>query len=162
LPFVFGSRTPMAIDLEKIRAMAERVARSEGLTLIEVELKGGRSNSLLRIYVDKPQGVTHADCQLVSEQMSALLDVEDPFPGSYTLEVSSPGLDRKLTKPSEFEYFVGRRARLVLREPVDEQKVLEGRLAGFVDGVVKLDMGERGLKELALDNISKAQLVMEL
>lgn len=152
----------MAIDLEKIREMADRVAKFEGLTLIDVELKGGRSNPLLRICVDKSEGVSHADCQLVSEQMSALLDVEDPFPGRYTLEVSSPGLDRKLTKPSEFEYFTGRRARLVLREPVEEQKVLEGRLAGFASGLVRLDMGERGLKELALANISKAQLIVEL
>jgi len=70
------------------------VAVGEGLTLIDVELKGGRSNPLLRVYIDKPGGVTHADCALVSEQMSAILDVEDPFPGSYMLEVSSPGLDR--------------------------------------------------------------------
>jgi ribosome maturation factor RimP len=151
----------MVVDLDKIREMAERVARSEGLTVVDVELKGGRSNPLLRIYVDKPQGISHADCQLVSEQVSAILDVEDPFPGSYTLEVSSPGLDRKLAKPGEFEHFAGRRARLVLREPLDGEKVLEGRLAGFASGLVKLDLGERGLKELPLANISKAQLLME-
>src|SRR5689334_2988714 len=126
--------------------MAERVAGSEGLTLLDVELKGGRSNPLLRIYVDKRDGVSHADCQLVSEQMSAMLDVEDPIPGRYTLEVSSPGLNRKLTKPAEFDYFTGRRARLVLRDPVDDQKVLEGRLAGCAAGKVTLDMGEGGLK----------------
>jgi ribosome maturation factor RimP len=152
----------MVADVEKIRTLAERVADSEGLTVIDVELKGGRANPLLRIYVDKPGGVSHSDCQVVSEQMSALLDVEDPFPGSYTLEVSSPGLDRKLSQPKEFEYFSGRRARLVLREPVDQQKVLEGRLAGLTAGIVKLDMGAGGLKELALENISKAQLIAEL
>ena len=64
--------------------MAERVATSEGLTLVDVELKGGRGNSLLRVFIDKPAGVSHADCQLVSEQLSAILDVEDPFPGKYT------------------------------------------------------------------------------
>jgi ribosome maturation factor RimP len=152
----------MVVEIEKIRAMADRVAASEGLTVVDVELKGGRSNPLLRIYVDKPGGVSHGDCQLVSEQMSALLDVEDPFPGSYMLEVSSPGLDRKLTKPSEFEHFAGRRARLVLREPVDQQKVLEGRLAGVAGGMVKLEMGQGQLKELSLENISKAQLIVEL
>ena len=78
------------------------------------------------------------------------------------LEVSSPGLDRKLTKPAEFEHFTGRKARLVLRDPVDEQKVLEGRLAGCAGGIVKLDMGEGELKEFPLDKISKAQLVVEL
>jgi ribosome maturation factor RimP len=149
------------VDVEKIRGMAERVASSEGLTVVDVELKGGRSNPLLRIYLDKPGGISHADCQLVSEQMSALLDVEDPFPGRYTLEVSSPGLDRQLTKSREFEYFVGRRARLVLREPVENEKVLEGRLVGFAEGVVKLDMGDRGTKQLPLSNISKARLLVE-
>lgn len=152
----------MAVDLESIRAIVERVAVSEGLALVDVELKGGRSNPLLRVYIDKPEGVSHADCRLVSEQISAILDVEDPFPGSYVLEVSSPGLDRKLDKPSDFAYFVGRRARLVLREPVDEERVFEGRLAGFEAGRVRMDLGERGIAEFELTNISKARLVVEL
>jgi ribosome maturation factor RimP len=152
----------MAADLEHIWEIAERVATTEGLALIDVELKGGRSNPLLRIYIDKPQGVSHADCALVSEQVSAILDVEDPFPASYTLEVSSPGLDRALTRPSHYEHFSGRRARLVLREPVGEQRVLEGRLAGFEAGRVRLDMGEGALMELEITNILKARLVVEL
>lgn len=142
--------------------MAERVAASEGLTLVDVELKGGRANPLLRIYIDKPGGISHADCQLVSEQISAMLDVEDPFPGRYVLEVSSPGLDRQLVKPSDYMYFVGRRARLVLREPVEDQQILEERVAGFEAGHVRLDMGPGGLKELELANIRRARLVVEL
>ena len=152
----------VADDLEKIRAITERVAVSEGLSLVDVELKGGRSNSLLRVYIDKPGGVSHADCQLISEQLSAILDVEDPFPGRYVLEVSSPGLDRKLVKPSDFAYFTGRRARVVLREPVDEERVFEGRLAGFEAGRVRIDLGERGITEFDFTNISKARLVVEL
>jgi ribosome maturation factor RimP len=152
----------MAADLEHILEIAERVAASEGLALIDVELKGGHSNPLLRIYIDKPQGVSHADCALVSEQVSAILDVEDPFPASYTLEVSSPGLDRALTKPNHYEHFSGRRARLVLREPVGEHRVFEGRLAGFEAGKVRLDLGEGGLMELEIANILKARLVVEL
>ena len=150
------------VDVEKIRAMVERVATSEGLTVVDVELKGGRSNPLLRIFIDKTGGVSHADCQLVSEQLGALLDVEDLFPGRYVLEVSSPGLDRKLTKPSDFSHFVGRQARLVVREAVENQTVFEGRLAGFADGKVRLDLGDRGLREFDLSNIRKAQLVVEL
>jgi ribosome maturation factor RimP len=150
------------VDLETIRGMAERVATSEGLYLVDVELKGGNSNQLLRIYIDKPGGVSHADCALVSEQLSAMLDVEDIFPGRYVLEVSSPGLDRKLTRPSDYTYFVGRRARVVLKEATDEQRVLEGRLAGFENGRVRLDLGERGVQDLDLNNIRKAQLVVEL
>lgn len=152
----------MPVDVEKISEIAGRVATSEGMALIDVELKGGRSNPLLRIYIDKPQGVSHADCALVSEQMSAILDVEDLFPGSYTLEVSSPGLDRALTKPSHYQHFSGRRARLVLKEPVGEQRVIEGRLAGFESGKVRMDLGEGRSMELELANISKARLVLEL
>lgn len=152
----------MAVDVEKIREMAVRVAASEGLTLVDVELKGGRTNQLLRIYIDKPQGVSHADCQVVSEQMSALLDVEDPFPGQYTLEVSSPGLERKLVKASDYEHFAGRKARLVLQEPMsDGNKVLEGRLVGFEAGRVRLDMGESQIREFELSSIAKAKLVLE-
>jgi ribosome maturation factor RimP len=149
------------LDLEKITEMAERVAVSEGLTLVDVELKGGRGTLLLRVYIDKPEGISHADCQRVSEQLSAMLDVEDPFPGPYTLEVSSPGLDRKLVKGSDFAHFAGRKARVVVREPVDDQKVLEGRLAGFEAGHIWLDLGEAGRKQLELSNIQKARLIVE-
>ncbi len=152
----------MRADLDKIRAIAERVVTSEGLALVDVELKGGRAAHLLRIYIDKPQGVTHADCQLVSEQMSTILDVEDLILGSYTLEVSSPGLDRQLVKPSEFAHFAGRRARVVLREPVGSEKVFEGRLAGFDSGRVRLELDGRGVTEFELSNISKAKLVVEI
>jgi ribosome maturation factor RimP len=151
----------MAVDLEKVHQIAERIVSSEGLTLVDVELKGGRSNALLRVYIDKPAGVSHADCQLVSEQLSTIFDVEDLFAESYTLEVSSPGLDRKLVKPHDYEYFVGRRARLVLREAVDGEKVYEGRLGGYEGGRVKLDVGEVALKELEFSNISKGRLVVE-
>jgi ribosome maturation factor RimP len=150
------------VDLEKIRAMVERVVVSEGLALVDVELKGGASNPLLRVYIDKPQGVTHADCQRVSEQLSVMFDVEDPFPASYLLEVSSPGLDRKLTKPSDYTHFVGRRARLVLREPLGSERVVEGRLAGFEAGRVRIDLGAGELREVELANISKARLVVEM
>lgn len=152
----------MIVDLEQIEAVAERVAGGEGLTLIDVELKGGSSNALLRVYIDKPGGVSHADCALVSEQMSAILDVEDLFPGSYVLEVSSPGLDRKLVKPREYQYFSGRRARVVLREPVGEQKVFEGRLDGLHEGRVRMGLDDERVVELELSNISKARLLPEL
>lgn len=151
----------MDVDLDKIQEIAQRLVASEGMTLVDVELKGGRSNALLRVYIDKPGSVSHADCQLVSEQLGTIFDVEDLFPDSYTLEVSSPGLDRKLVKPHDYEYFVGRLARLVLREPVDGEKVYQGRLAGYQDGRVKLDVTEAAPKELELSNILKARLVVE-
>lgn len=155
----------MAIDVEGLRAMAERVVSSEGLYLVDVELKGGRSNPLLRIYIDKQGGISHADCKLVSEQLSAMLDVEDPFPGSYTLEVSSPGLDRELRKPSDYEHFAGRRARLILRPPAEAgvagTVIVEGRLGGLEAGRVRLDLGEAGTREYDLSEISKAKLLID-
>lgn len=152
----------MDMDLNKIRGLAERVATSEGLALVDVELKGSERNPLLRITIDKPGGVSHGDCQRVSEQVSAILDVEDPFPGSYLLEVSSPGLDRALVRESDYAHFAGRRARLILREPVDNEKVFEGRLAGLEAGRVRLELGDGGFREFDLANISKARLVVEL
>ena len=152
----------MAVDLEQIREMAERVATSEGLVLVDVELKGGRANQVLRVFIDKGEGVTHAHCQLVSEQLSAMLDVEDLIPGHYVLEVSSPGLDRQLTQPREFSHFTGRRARIALRDPVGTQRVFEGRLAGFDGGRVRLDLGEQGISEFELSNITKAKLIVEV
>jgi ribosome maturation factor RimP len=153
------------MDIERVREAAERVARSEGMEVVDVEWKVGKQR-FLRIYIDKPEGISHADCQVVSEQLSAILDVEDLVPGpAYILEVSSPGLDRKLTRPADFDRFVGRLARISTSEPVGEAKFFEGRLAGFADGVVKLTVKERGeekLVDVPLALIRKANLVVEL
>lgn len=146
--------------MDKIRSMAARVAESEGLSIVDVEIKGGRLNQLLRIYIDKPGGITHADCECVSEQMSALLDVEDPFPGRYTLEVSSPGLERKLVKPQEFRYFSGRKARVVLRKPLEGQQVLEGTLAGFESDCVRIELAGGKVFDVPLAEIAKARLAL--
>src|SRR6266567_6429596 len=105
--------------LSKIEAIAERVARSEGIEIVEIELKGGGRNRFLRISIDKPEGVTHGDCELISQQVGTILDVEDVVPGAYTLEVSSPGVERKLIKPQDYERFQGRKARITLRDAVD-------------------------------------------
>src|SRR5579863_3059453 len=100
------------MELERIREAAERVARSLGIDVVDVEWKVGKQR-FLRVYIDKPEGVSHRDCQAVSEQLGVLLDVEDLVPGPrYILEVSSPGLDRKLTKAPDFERFAGRLARI--------------------------------------------------
>jgi ribosome maturation factor RimP len=157
------------MDLERIRQAAERVARSLGLEVFDVEWKIGKQR-LLQVYIDRlpgpanpgDLGVTHNDCERVSEQLSVILDVEDLVPGpSYVLEISSPGLDRKLIKPADYERFVGRLAKVWLNEPFENQKYLEGRLAGYVDGTVKLTLRDR---EIAVPyiGIKKANLVVEL
>jgi len=151
----------MALELERIRDAAERAARSAGVEVVDVEWKVGKQR-FLRVFIDKPTGVSHSDCQAVSEQLSVLLDVEDLVPGPrYVLEVSSPGLDRKLTRPAEFERFAGRKARISMAEPVEAQAYFEGRLAGYAEGRVKIDVQGR-IIELPLAGIRKAQLVVEL
>jgi ribosome maturation factor RimP len=158
------------MDLDKIRAAAEQVARAQGLEIFDVEWKVGRQR-LLRVYIDRlpgPQnpegaGITHKDCERVSEQLSVILDVDDLVPGSsgYVLEVSSPGLDRKLLKPADYERFVGRRAKIWLIEPVEKQTFLEGRLAGYADGVVKVALKDHEVA-VPFAEIRKANLVVEL
>ncbi len=151
------------MELEKIRQAAERVGRSEGLEIVDVEWKVGKQR-FLRVYIDKPEGISHRDCEAVSNQLSVILDVEDLVPGPrYILEVSSPGLDRKLTKPADYERFVGRRARISTLEPVENAKFFEGRLAGYTDGKVKLAVQGREpeVVELPFVLIRKANLVVE-
>src|SRR5664279_6262687 len=103
----------------KIEEVAQQVAQSLGLELVEVEVKGGGNAGFVRIAIDKPEGVTHADCGLVSEKVGAILDTEDLVPGHYTLEVSSPGVERKLFKPKDYQRFQGQKAKLTLRAPVE-------------------------------------------
>jgi ribosome maturation factor RimP len=125
--------------LENIRTIAGRVAGSYGLEVVDVELRGAGKSRMLRIYIDRPGGVTHGDCEAVSREVGAILDVEDAVPGSqYVLEVSSPGLDRRLLKPADYERFAGRRIRLHTREAVDGQRKFEGRLLGLREGRVAL------------------------
>ncbi|MCU1340594.1 MAG: hypothetical protein JWN92_17 [Candidatus Acidoferrum typicum] len=149
------------MELERIREAAERVAQSLGLEIVDVEWKVGRDR-FLRVYIDKPEGVSHKDCEAVSNQLSVLLDVEDLIPGQqhYILEVSSPGLDRKLTKPAEFERFTGRLARISTIEPVENQKFFEGRLAGVAGGKVQIEVQGRVIA-VPMEGIRKANLVVE-
>lgn len=155
------------MDLERIRTAAERVAHSEGLEIFDIEWKIGKQR-LLRVYIDRPpaagepeSGISHKDCERVSEQLSVILDVEDLVPGpAYVLEVSSPGLDRKLRNEADYERFTGRLARIWLNEPIENQKYFEGRLAGLADGSVKLRVKDREIA-VPLTGIRKANLAVE-
>jgi ribosome maturation factor RimP len=157
------------MDLEKIRQAAERVAQSEGVEVFDVEWKVGRQR-FLRVYLDRPPGpsnpenlgISHRDCERVSEQLSVILDVEELVPGpGYILEISSPGMDRKLVKESDYERFAGRLAKIWLNEPLEGKTYLEARLAGTADGQVKLSVKDRELT-LPYASIKKANLVVEL
>jgi ribosome maturation factor RimP len=166
--------------LEQIRAAAERVARSEGLEVVDVEWKVGKQR-FLRVYIDRvpqrnpaPNGVvaadadpkiSHADCERVSQQLSVILDVEELIdgPAGYILEISSPGLDRALKTPGDFERFLGRLAKISTSEPIGDAKFFEGRLAGFADGKVRMELKgkEPRIVEIPLTGIRKANLVVE-
>jgi ribosome maturation factor RimP len=116
--------------LPKIEEIAERIAQPAGLEVVEIELKGGGKNQFLRISIDKEGGVTHDDCENFSREIGAVLDEADLIPAQYNLEISSPGVERKLLKLKDFARFQGKKAKVVLREPVENQKSLEGTLAG--------------------------------
>jgi ribosome maturation factor RimP len=164
----------MAVDLDHVGAIAERVAASLGLEIVEIELRGGGKSRMLRIFIDKAGGVTHEDCASLSREVSTILDVEDAVPGgSYVLEISSPGLDRKLCRPADFERFQGSRVKLTTKDPVNGNRHFEGRLAHFESGRLTLDLAEARRKfrlrseapsklEIELANVEKANLVPEI
>jgi len=169
------------VNLEKIREAAERVAKSEGLEVVDVEWKVGKQR-FLRVYIDRvpPTGVveatenqqvasgyaniSHADCERVSQQLSVILDVEELVPGpGYVLEISSPGMDRALKTPADFQRFAGRLANISTIEPIGEAKFFEGRLRGFTDGRVRMELKgkEARMVEIPLETIRKANLAIE-
>jgi ribosome maturation factor RimP len=147
----------------RINEIAGRVAEALGVELVEVEFLGGGGSRMLRIYIDKPGGVTHNDCELVSEQVGNILDAEDVIPGEagYTLEVSSPGVERKLTKPGDYQRFAGQKARVVLLEAIGNHKHWEGTIKSLNGNVVTLEPSEGKFVEIPLDKIRKANLKFE-
>jgi ribosome maturation factor RimP len=146
----------------KVQEIAERVGASEGLEIVEVQMLGGGGARLLRIFIDKPEGVTHADCEMISQNVGTILDVEDVIPGAhYTLEVSSPGVERKLTKPRDFERFVGQKVKISLRQPVENQRSWTGTLTGFAEGILTLEPSPGRSLQVPLDQVEKANLKFE-
>jgi ribosome maturation factor RimP len=180
--------TPSGQQLERVRAAADRVARSYGLEVFDVQLRRESVGTVLRVIIDRPdsgvstgappanrkderrrleeESVGIADCQRVSQDLSALLDVEEDdletaaIGHAYTLEVSSPGLDRPLRHEADYRRFRGRLAKLVTREPVDGQTAFAGRLAGVDDGMVLLEEG-RKLHRVPLSRIKRGRLEVE-
>jgi ribosome maturation factor RimP len=148
--------------LARVVEIVERVGAAEGLEIVDVELKGGGASRLLRIYIDKPEGVTHGDCEKVSSEVGSVLDAEDVIPGSsYTLEVSSPGVERKLSRPRDFERFVGQKVKVALKDPIENQKRWEGALLSFAAGVITLRTGSGKDISFGLDQVSQANLKFE-
>src|SRR5712691_1854616 len=146
------------IEWDRVRQLVQGVVQSQGYEVVDVEFKGAGKSLLLRIFIDKENGISHRDCELISEQVGTVLDVEDLIPSSYTLEVSSPGLDRKLVKESDYTRFDGKLARIQTRIPLNQQKVFRGRLQGLHGGKVRLESPKGDLMEIPLDVIHEKRL----
>jgi ribosome maturation factor RimP len=159
--------------ISKITALAEQAAAPAGIEIVEVELKGSGHSHLLRIYIDRPEGVTHTECELVSRELSAALDMEDPIPGHYELEVSSPGVERKLAKWKDWERFRGKQVKVVLKEPIvlekavgeasangpsAELKHFDGVIARAADQQVTVELGNGREVSFPVDQVDRANL----
>jgi len=192
----------MALQMDEIRRLAERVAASHHLEVVEVEFGGGGKSRALRVFLEKDaaerkrlaeraaageavdvpkgvpvellSGVTHEDCAAFATDFGTLLDVEDVVPGAeYTLEVSSPGLERRLSRAEEFARFAGSLIKVKTFTPVNQNRMWTGRLTGFADGVLRIDLSAVKQKgkarkaavaetiEIKLENVEKANLVVE-
>lgn len=145
--------------MSDIRSLIEPIVEGLGYEVVDIEFRPHPKNGLLRIYIDKPEGILLEDCELVSRQVSSMLDVEDPIPGQFNLEISSPGMDRPIRKKADFERFAGEVVKIKLSVPTLEgQRNFTGKLIGMKDEDVVLEMdGETYY--LPLDSIDKARLV---
>jgi ribosome maturation factor RimP len=146
----------------KVERAAEAAARRSGLELVEVELKGAGKSQLLRITIDKPGGVTHADCETVSREVSAELDADDPIPGTYQLEVTSPGVERKLKKWQDWERFRGQKAKIVLKEPAGDLKHFDGVIVQTADDrTVTVELAAGRQVTFPFEQVDRANLKFE-
>ena len=152
----------MTDAVEQVRQLLDPILESMGLSLWDLEFHKQGPQWLLRIFIDRESGgVTLGDCETVSRDLSATLDVEDIIVHAYTLEVSSPGLDRTLSKPEHFVRFTGSMVRIKTYQPINEQKVFRGKLRGLVEGTVKVELETEKVIEIPMTGITKASLEVE-
>jgi len=154
--------------LEHVRAIADRVTRSHGLEVWDIVSRRETGGQVIRIFIDRPgpanspeESVSIEDCAEVSREIGTILDVEDLLPFTYTLEVSSPGLDRPLRSAEDYRRFAGRLAKIVVSEPIDNQKAFEGRLRGLDDGAVLLEGPKGRMHRLPMSLITRGRLEVE-
>ena len=147
--------------VERVTAVARPLAEAEGLELVSVEYLREAAGWVIRVHLDKPGGIGLDDCQRVSQQLGDLLDVEDPTDHAYTLEVSSPGLERPLVSEADFARFAGRLVRLQTEAPVEGQRRFRGRLLGIAGGIVQLEVEGPRRVDIPHAAIQRARLVVE-
>lgn len=148
-----------------VAAIVEPVLADLGFRLVRVKIQGDGRDRIVQLMAERPDGsITVDDCETISKGISPVLDVADPIPGAYRLEVSSPGIDRPLVRPSDFEDWSGHEAKIELKEPIEGRRRFKGVLEGFEDGEVRIeaDTGEHGIQHLGLPVhlISDAKLVL--
>jgi ribosome maturation factor RimP len=146
----------------RVQAIAERVTIDHGLELVHAEVAGPDNKPIVRIFIDKPNGVTHQDCAEVSLHVGTILDVEDFIHASYTLEVSSPGIERGLYKRQDYERFAGSLAKIKTRQPINGQRNFRGRLLGIDGEEVLFEDRTSGRVRVAFDSIVKANLEIDV
>lgn len=143
---------------DKLHRLLEPAIEGLGYELSDLELRPGSRNGLVRVFIDSPDGIVLEDCEKVSRQVSAVLDVEDPLPGNYTLEVSSPGLDRTLTKPEHFQRFTGELVRVKTRFPIGGRRNFRGSLRSVGDDSIEIEV-DGASHRLPMETIESARLV---
>lgn len=147
---------------ERLQEIAARVASENGLELVHVEVGASGRSAAVRIFIDKPEGVTHQDCSAMSHHMGTILDVEDFIHSAYTLEVSSPGLERGLYKREDYERFAGQTAKIKSREPVNGQRNFRGRIEGMEGDHIVFDDKTNGRVRIPLRGVVKANLEIDV
>ena len=143
---------------ERVHELAEQTAIDHGVELVHAEVAGPEGHPILRVFIDKPGGVTHHDCSDVSHHLGTVLDVEDFIHSPYTLEVSSPGLERGLYKAADYERFAGHLAKIKTRSPIKGQRNFRGRIIGIADSELLFEDRTSGRAQIALAEIAKANL----
>lgn len=146
----------------KIRGIIEPVINTLGIELVDIELNKMRGKALLRVYIDKEDGITIDDCEHVSRELEGVLDVEDLIPYSYVLEVSSPGLDRPLKTPKDFKRYAGNSVRVITNEPIEKQTFFIGILDGSDERGIALALTKNRKITIPYENISRARLEVEI
>ncbi|MBP1609353.1 MAG: ribosome maturation factor RimP [Acidobacteria bacterium] len=156
-----GSGTKEFLEA-RIATLAEQTAAAMGMEIVLIEIKGGGNRSIVRVFIDQPEGISLNDCERFSRRFSVLLDVEDWIPFRYVLEVSSPGLDRPLTKETDFQRFAGKNARIRTRLPIEGQRSFKGKILRAGEGRVVMELDQGKQAEISTAEIEKANLVAEL
>ena len=152
-------RDPIAERIDKI---ADKAARENGVEFVHSEIVGNKRNMTVRIYIDKPEGVTIEDCANVSRAIEAVVDEDDFIPSAYVLEVSSPGIERRLITLQDFEKFAGKKAKIKTSEPIDGQANFNGRIVSVEDSVIEFEDKTNGPVRIPFDAVAKANLKVDL